>query len=221
VDVLLTPIGLTAALLAPRSPGAAVASLAGITGLMILLSREREGRVEHQRLALRDALTGLANRALFDELLDAAWRRCARHGTEGVLLLADVDRFKAINDTHGHLAGDHALRAFALRLRRAVRSADTVARFGGDEFAVLLADPVAPDAASAVAGAIRQAMVDPLRIPDVGDLQLSASIGIATFGPDVTPVEALAAADRDLYECKRALGVELRQQQLVEASLAR
>ena len=110
-------------------------------GLTTFLGRERASRVEHQHRALRDPLTGLANRALFDELLAAAWERCARNGTTGALLLADLDHFKPINDTYGHPVGDQALQAFAQRLTQTVRAADVAARTGGDEFAVLLAEP--------------------------------------------------------------------------------
>jgi diguanylate cyclase (GGDEF)-like protein len=203
-DLLLTPIGLAAAIVAPREPGAAAAVIGGMIGLMVLLGREREGRIEQQRLALRDSLTGLANRALFDELLDAAWRRCVRANASGAMLLIDLNRFKSINDGYGHLAGDMALQAFAERLRATVRETDIVARLGGDEFAVLLADAATLDAAGSVADAIGRALMAPLQIPDIGELAVTASIGSAMFNATVTPVEAFLDADRALYACKHA-----------------
>lgn len=203
IDALLTPAGLAAATIAGRMPVAAVSLLAGVMGVMVLLQRERTGRLEHQERALRDALTGLANRALFNELLDAATRRCARAGASTAVLLMDLDQFKAINDEHGHLAGDRVLQAFAQRIGGRVRDSDTVARLGGDEFAVLLAEPATLETARVVAEGLREGCKSPLVIPDVGELSVSASIGAGEFGVGATPIEALQAADLDMYAEKR------------------
>jgi diguanylate cyclase (GGDEF)-like protein len=204
VDGLLTPVGLAAAVSGGHDPGATVAVLGGALGVMVFLGRERKDRLVQEQRALRDPLTGLANRALFDELLETAARRCGRSGTSGAVLLLDLNDFKAINDRHGHLCGDRVLCEFAELLLGRVRSADSVARLGGDEFAVLLADPVTIGGANAVADDLRAALAVPITIPDLGDLNVSASIGTASFGAGVPPIQAIADADRALYADKSA-----------------
>jgi diguanylate cyclase (GGDEF)-like protein len=159
---------------------------------------------ERARLAhhtFHDALTDLPNRRLFFDRLSHALDLVARHGTGVALLYVDVDDFKAINDRHGHLAGDEMLVAIARRLGTCVRATDTVARLGGDEFVVLseqLADP-ARDAVS-LAERIRAALAEPLGV--VG-LQVCASIGIAvtTSGADADTL--LRRADDAMYVAKR------------------
>lgn len=204
VDVLLTPIGLVIAVGAGSSPGAAASALAGVIGVMVLFGRERTTRLRHQERALHDSLTGLANRALFEELVDAAARRCVRANVYGALLLLDLNNFKSINDQHGHICGDHVLRAFAERLNGRMRETDTVARLGGDEFAVVLAEPVTLDTAECLAERLRQSFTAPLVIPNLGELQVSASVGAAIFGGSVTPMQALAEADQAMYAEKNA-----------------
>ncbi len=203
IDILLTPVGLAAAVIGNDAPAAAVVLLAGVIGVMALLGRERAHRIRESHRALHDPLTGLANRLLFFELLDAAARRCERTDAEGVLLLIDLDNFKAVNDTHGHGRGDQVLCAFADRLRATVRHSDTVARLGGDEFAVLLSDPTEPDAADAVADKLHVAFATPLLLPDGATLEVGASIGAAVFAADAPLARALAAADRAMYADKR------------------
>ena len=203
VDALLTPVGLAVAVIGEDSPGAALSVLIGVLGVMVLLGHERERRLEHQQRALRDSLTGLANRALFEELANAEARRCDRANVSGALLIVDLNDFKAINDLYGHLGGDRVLRAFAERLDDRVRETDTVARLGGDEFAVLLAEPTTISTAEVVADNVRKALEPPLEIPEVGELQVSASIGAARFGPGITPLQAIAEADRAMYAEKR------------------
>ena len=204
VDALLTPVGLAVAVIGRDSPGAALSVLVGVLGVMVLLGHERKRRLEHQQKALRDSLTGLANRALFQELADAEAHRCARANVSGALLMVDLNDFKAINDRYGHICGDRVLRAFAERLDERVRETDTVARLGGDEFAVLLGEPTTISAAEVVADNVRKALkLLPLDIPEVGELQVSASIGAARFGPGITPLQAIAEADRAMYAEKR------------------
>jgi serine/threonine-protein kinase len=207
VDALLTPVGLGAAILAPRSSGTALALMAGVLGVLALMAEERRGRIEYEHRALRDALTGLANRELFEELVDAAWRRCLRAQTTGALLIANIDRFEPVNDRYGHPAGDEALRAFAERLTLAVRDADTVARLREDQFAVLLGDSTTLEAAQTLAETITDALLAPLRIPEIGELRLTTSVGAATFGVDATPTAAFAEAERALQTAKRALRI--------------
>jgi diguanylate cyclase (GGDEF)-like protein len=204
VDALLTPVGLAAAVSVAHDPGATVAVLGGVLGVMVLLGHERTDRFEQERRALRDPLTGLANRDLFDELLRAAGRRCTRSGTLGAVLLLGVNDFKAVNDRHGHLCGDRVLCEFSELLLSRMRDADSVARLGGDEFAVLLADPVTLDGANGVANDLREALAAPLTIPGLGQLSVSASVGAAVFGAGITPIQAVADADRALRVEKNA-----------------
>ncbi len=203
IDVLLTPFGIASVASGATAPVGGVAMLASVLGLVALLGHERTERLGFEALALRDALTGLANRALFDELLDAATRRLERSGDVGALLFIDLDNFKGVNDVHGHLAGDAVLKATAARIRSVVRDADTVARFGGDEFAVLLADPTSRDAAARVAGAIRHAMSEPISVEENTRVSVTASVGIAVLGTETAPSDAVARADEAMYEAKQ------------------
>ena len=128
--------------------------------------------------AVRDPLTGLANRALLEERLRAALSRDARAETRTAVLFLDLDGFKQVNDLHGHDAGDAVLRAVARRLSTAVRPSDTVARLGGDEFVVLV-DAAEPGAVDALVERLRAAVVEPLQVKGAGRLQVGVSIGTA------------------------------------------
>jgi diguanylate cyclase (GGDEF)-like protein len=161
------------------------------------------GQVEQiEKLALYDALTGLANRRLFHDRLEQAFLAAQRTGTGFALMLLDLDRFKEINDTLGHQTGDAVLEHLATRLKDVARASDTVARLGGDEFALVLQG--AQDSASAlfVAERIRRALDDPFVIDGL-TLQLETSIGIAIFprhGKDAE--QLLKRADIALYASK-------------------
>ena len=157
---------------------------------------------EFRRRSLSDPLTDLPNRALFSDRLAVALRAAERNGTDTAVFLIDLDRFKELNDTLGHAAGDAALKGFALRLRICLRGQDTPSRIGGDEFAAVLPDT---DAAGAVRVAER--LVGSLRdaVP-VGEHEatLGASIGIAVAAGGTTTVEEiLAAADAAMYYAKK------------------
>jgi len=146
-----------------------------------------------RRMATTDGLTGLANRAAFDAEL-------ARRGPGTGLVLLDLDRFKRINDAHGHAGGDAALREMARRLRARLRAGDLAARLGGDEFAVLCGGP---DGAAAAAG-LAERLDAELRAPFLFDgraVPISASLGCAALGEDADA--ALRAADHDMYRRKR------------------
>lgn len=159
-----------------------------------------------RRLADTDGLTGLANRRAFDAALDRAWRRLRRTQTPLSLLMIDLDRFKLLNDCCGHQAGDDALRRFARILSEAAcGSDDLTARYGGEEFALLLPDADGARALEA-AGRVR-ALLASARIPHphgINDV-VTASIGIATFGPaSAGAAEMLIAqADDALYQAKQ------------------
>ena len=170
--------------------------------LLVLLQLPGPRRLAH--LAAHDPLTGLANRTLFADRLDRALARARREGRPGALLLLDLDGFKAINDAHGHAAGDHALVAVAERLRGCVREVDTVVRLGGDEFSVVLDGVDAAAEARRVAKRIRAALAEPLRLDGGAPLALSASIGVAVFAGWEAPADLLRRADGAMYAAKRA-----------------
>lgn len=156
-----------------------------------------------QHLSATDSLTGMANRRRFDEALDAEWRRAVRNGTELSILMIDVDQFKQYNDDFGHQQGDVCLRQIAGALGVAGRRAgDIAARYGGDEFAVIL--PASPlENAVAIAGSARSE-VEALGVRCKSGLQVTVSIGVATTHPaEGASVDTLvAAADEALYVAK-------------------
>ena len=154
-----------------------------------------------RHLAEHDALTGLSNRLLFDELMGKRLAEARRHGSSLALLAIDLDGFKAVNDVHGHEAGDAVLKAAALRISGLLRESDVVARLGGDEFAVLLGDN-GLDAARHVA----DKLIDVLSAPYPGVVPaVSASVGIAMHPQaGLTVAELLRHADEALYEAKRS-----------------
>ena len=162
-----------------------------------------EARVRH--MALHDPLTGLPNRQLFVDRLAQALKHSRRTGLPMALLYVDLDRFKAMNDTHGHQFGDAVLREAAKRLTACVRESDTVARIGGDEFVVVLGDLSDPANAAAVAAKIREALLAP-DLPE-GLYLAGASIGIAVSPRDGRDQDSLlSAADRAMYVVKRRGG---------------
>lgn len=158
-----------------------------------------------QALAYLDPLTGLPNRHQLEEHLTLSLARADRNGTAVALLLLDLDGFKAVNDTHGHATGDALLREFGQRLREAVRGTDLVARWGGDEFVVLLADlplPEADGATGAVVAQIRRALQAPFRLPGAR-LRLDASIGQAEYPAGAaTGHDLMRLADQAMYRNK-------------------
>ena len=162
-------------------------------------SREKE----ILRLAYEDGLTGLPNRAMFNEQLEQAVRLARREKLSVAVLLFDMDRFKAINDTLGHPVGDLALREVGARVRKALRDSDVVARLGGDEFAILLATGSSEHAMRVVADKIHKALEDPLVI-EGQSMDIAASIGIARFPEHGDDANALMrAADVAMYAAKR------------------
>lgn len=165
---------------------------------------QKLNEVELRRLASTDALTGVPNRAAFMDALSAELQRCRRAGGTVSVLLFDVDRFKLVNDTWGHSAGDTALRKLGKTVAGLLRPIDHVGRLGGEEFAVALPG-VGPDAACCVAERLRCA-IEGLAIPS-GDPQtptfrISVSVGVASCPPYHTADEVLRAADKALYRAK-------------------
>ena len=169
--------------------------------------------VELSGLARHDALTGLVNRREFDHRLTRELERCARSQETCAVLMCDLDRFKEVNDTHGHLAGDMVLKRVARDLLAGVRTIDTVARVGGEEIAVLLLDCHAADAQD-VAERLRRAVA----LSREGEPAITISIGVADSSEASSLPQLLAAADGALYEAKRAGRDRVGYSQLAPAS---
>jgi diguanylate cyclase (GGDEF)-like protein/PAS domain S-box-containing protein len=156
---------------------------------------------ELAKLARFDPLTGLANRLQFEERLRRAVSRATRTGAPLMVLALDLDRFKQVNDSLGHAAGDEVLKEFARRVQSAVYDVDTVARLGGDEFMVLVEYSATRESAELMAAHIIEAMRPPIELAS-GPVQVAASIGIGLQQPVRTGEQLLACADRALYEAK-------------------
>jgi diguanylate cyclase (GGDEF)-like protein len=154
--------------------------------------------------ALHDALTGLPNRALFVDRLEHALTHTARNGGRLAILFMDLDDFKYVNDTLGHEAGDRLLIMVAKRVQRGLRDQDTLARFGGDEFVVLLEDIMSGDVAVQVAERILKLLEPPFSLAEE-ELSVSASIGVGLSSPTASDQWGilLAQADAAMYEAKR------------------
>jgi diguanylate cyclase (GGDEF)-like protein len=156
---------------------------------------------EARHLGHHDALTGLANRALFDEIVEHHLAICGRTGTRLAVLYVDLDDFKAVNDAHGHATGDELLRGVAARLKNGIRSSDLAARLGGDEFGVVLVN-AGMDAAAKVARKLTDSVSMPYPIGPL-TIEISASIGIAGYPDSGTSSEALLhSADEAMYKAK-------------------
>ncbi|TPJ30094.1 EAL domain-containing protein [Mesorhizobium sp. B2-7-2] len=198
------------ALVREIAPALAIALLLAGGVLVFLLRRLRRASAalqtsqdQAQYLAFHDTLTGLPNRALFEDRLRRTLLFASRDKTRIALLYLDLDRFKHINDTLGHPAGDELVRQTAARLKHAIREVDTVARLGGDEFAVILLD--VPDVGSAedIAERLLLKLREPFRLID-DQVFVSASVGIAlSSGSDTDADELLRKADIALYEAKK------------------
>jgi len=153
-------------------------------------------------LAQHDVLTGLTNRAKFTTALDRSIAQSLRDGKKFAVLYLDLDQFKDVNDTRGHLAGDRLLRIVAHRLQAGVRRKEDVARFGGDEFAILFGDSQEPDGIAALANRLIGAVSNPIII-DGDQIYVGASIGVSIYGEDAFDAETLLShADIALYRAK-------------------
>lgn len=157
--------------------------------------------------AFHDPLTALPNRMLFNDRLDHGLAQAARHGRTLAVMFIDLDGFKAINDTHGHQAGDVVLKAVAMRLNEMTRDEDTLSRQGGDEFLYLVLDLRDARDATTIAEKIIRKLAEPCTLhvdgPEVR-VTVGASIGIAIFPADGTSAEALLnCADKAMYRAKR------------------
>ena len=163
--------------------------------------KESERALDH--LVHHDALTGLPNRLMFTSLLDHAIQRARRSGSLGAVLILDLDRFKTVNDSLGHPAGDQLLQVMATRLRHRLREADTLVRLGGDEFAVLIEDMHEPQDAAVVASHLIDGCNLPVALNGGHEVYVGVSIGISLFPADSTDGhELLKHADAALYGAK-------------------
>ena len=151
--------------------------------------------------AFHDGLTGLPNRVLLMDRIDQALRRSRRHGTGVALLFMDLDRFKWVNDSLGHSAGDQLLAVAAERLRASVRPSDTVARLGGDEFVVLCEGVRTEDEAAELAQRMTDRMCEQVQI-DGHHIRLTVSVGVAVAAPGAKAYELLRDGDIAMYQAK-------------------
>lgn len=158
--------------------------------------------------SLHDQLTGLPNRALFNDRLEHGLAQAVRHGWNLAVMFVDLDDFKGINDHYGHEAGDAVLRAIAERLQRDTRSDDTVSRHGGDEFLYLLLEVKRAEDVAMVAAKLLDTIQAPcdVRVGGVvAQLSVKASIGISVFPKDgATAEQLIEGADQAMYEAKRS-----------------
>jgi diguanylate cyclase (GGDEF)-like protein len=195
----------------PSEPGIGLPALIAVFGLalaallaaLVLVWSRTERMQDLEQQASHDPLTGLKNRRRFGEDLHTELARSRREQTTGAVLMLDLDNFKQVNDTLGHPVGDRTIADIAGVLQKRLRATDVVARLGGDEFAIVLPRcdlDEAEEVADAVAGAVRQQAPAGQATPPI-----TASIGIATFGPGTESDDAvLSAADTAMYEAKRA-----------------
>lgn len=179
-------------------------SMAALLGALVLIWSRNERMQELQLQASQDPLTGLKNRRRFEEDMRTEIARSRRDGSEGALLMLDLDNFKQVNDTLGHPVGDRVIADIAGVLRARMRQTDVVARLGGDEFAIVLPRCSVAEArgvGTEIATAVREHAPDEEAVPPI-----TVSVGIAMFGPDVAAdLESLEEeADAALYEAKRA-----------------
>lgn len=167
------------------------------------ITEERALAAQLSFQALHDPLTGLANRALFDDRLSQAHARVARHGGNGAVLLIDLDDFKGVNDVYGHLVGDELLISIARRFEHVTRTSDTLCRFGGDEFLYLAEGLTSRAEAEQIAQRFLDALIEPFLINDVR-IEQRASSGIVIWdGTSTNIVELVQNADAAMYEAKR------------------
>ena len=177
-------------------------AFAGYRGVAREITEKRRAENRIQYLATHDGLTGLPNRTMFTQLVASALETSRRYGRTFAVLFIDLDRFKLINDTLGHEAGDDLLKEIASRFKQELRASDIVARLGGDEFVVLLHEIPDRQHAEAVAGKLLAAAARP--VPLAGqECRVSASIGIALFPTDADDVQTLLKnADGAMYLAK-------------------
>jgi len=159
---------------------------------------------EIYRMTIRDGLTSVANVRYLNEFLEREFARSRRHGRELAVVLLDIDHFKKINDSLGHLTGDYVLRELARVVESRVRRDELFARYGGEEFCLVLPE-TSREGATNYAEIVRKAIEDHRFLFDGTDVPVTVSCGVATFTPDMSrPVDIIRAADEALYRAKRS-----------------
>ena len=203
----------------------AAQTLADVTAAYLVNAQARadlqDSSDRSRESALHDALTGLPNRVLLLERLEHSLARGRRSGKMVAVLFADLDRFKSVNDMHGHLIGDELLIAVAQRLTGLLRPGDTLARLSGDEFVILCEDLDEEGQVQVIARRVVAALSEPFELTGF-EVEISASVGIAYTGPgEHVPEQLLQDADIAMYQAKRKGGhdhqvIDLREQQLAD-----
>lgn len=185
--------------------------LANVAVSYLAMAQDRaQSRLAQQQLvrrALYDQLTGLPNRGLIQEMITHALAAADRRGTVVAVLFVDLDRFKSINDTFGHQAGDHVLQVVAQRLQKAMRAGDTVGRLSGDEFLIVCEDigdhADGQQILTMLGDRVRAAVSEPIRMNRT-DVSVAASVGIAVTADRPSAIEIIHSADQAMYEAKAA-----------------
>ncbi len=189
-----------------------VATTTGTTVIAVVMNAtaRKNFEVELRRSANTDSLTGVLNSGAFEDYLTQALARHHRYGNVGAVLMADIDGFKKINDTHGHAVGDEVLKTVAARIRDSCREVDVVARVGGDEFMVLLEDIDTVAAIDTSVARIHVALDKPVLL-DGHTIDVRTSIGVAYFPADGTDPHTLRSrADKAMYAVKASGGGAVR-----------
>jgi len=182
------------------------AQVAELFANQVAIAMDNSRRVEQMgKQAVTDELTDLYNRRAFADIAEKEVGRARRYQRPLALILFDIDHFKKVNDTHGHLVGDQVLRVLAAAVKKIVRATDTICRFGGEEFIVLMPEAMR-DEALAMAERLREKVSDITVVAPEGTLSLAISLGIAVFGPDKdeTLESLIDRADKAMYSAKAA-----------------
>ena len=155
-----------------------------------------------QKQAQTDGLTGLSNHRSFYETLESELRRSQRYGGKLSIIMADIDNFKPINDNFGHRAGDLAIRQISRRIRACIRQIDIAARYGGDEFAIILPNTSLEDAITVAERIVKMVSSSPI-MWDHHKIDLSVSVGVGQYGAESCPGDVTKATDQAMYEAKQ------------------
>jgi diguanylate cyclase (GGDEF)-like protein len=155
-----------------------------------------------QKQAQTDGLTGMSNHRTFYETLEAELRRSQRYGGQLSIIMADIDNLKPINDNFGHRAGDLAIRQISRRIRACIRQIDIAARYGGDEFAIILPNTTLEDAIGVAERMVKMVSASPITW-DHNKIDLSVSVGVGQYGGDCAPGDVTRTTDEAMYKAKQ------------------